>query len=433
MKNLRSLLVLSLSLILLITAATWQQAAPDAAVEVLSVLQDTGPRYWKGNLHTHSLWSDGDDFPEMIADWYKRNGYHFLMFSEHNVLAEGDRWTATAKREQALEKYLRRFGARWVERRTDQEGKPQVRLKALAEFRAVLEEPGRFLLIAGEEITHRFAKLPVHLNAVHLRDLIPPAGGDSVSETIRANLRAVADQRKRTGWRTFAILNHPNFGWAVKAEDLLLEELRYFEVFNGHPGVRNYGDAQHPGCERLWDVALALRLGRYRLPLVYGLGTDDAHNYHVYGKDKANPGRAWVMVRAPHLGPEALVGALEAGDFYASSGVRLKDVRRERDRLLLAIDAEPGVSYRTEFIATLRDAPLDSEARKDAAGKPLDVTRLYSAEIGKVIAESNDAAPSYRLTGQELYVRARVVSTKRHPNPFLKGDVEMAWTQPIVP
>ena len=31
-------------------------------------------RWWKGNLHTHSLWSDGDDFPEMVADWYKRHG-----------------------------------------------------------------------------------------------------------------------------------------------------------------------------------------------------------------------------------------------------------------------------------------------------------------------------------------------------------------------
>src|SRR5215207_7404292 len=26
-------------------------------------------RWWKGNLHTHSFWSDGDNFPEMIARW----------------------------------------------------------------------------------------------------------------------------------------------------------------------------------------------------------------------------------------------------------------------------------------------------------------------------------------------------------------------------
>ncbi|MFM9956255.1 MAG: PHP domain-containing protein, partial [Opitutaceae bacterium] len=50
------------------------------------------PRWFKGNLHTHSLWSDGNDYPEMIADSYKRAGYHFLAMSDHNVLAEGARW-----------------------------------------------------------------------------------------------------------------------------------------------------------------------------------------------------------------------------------------------------------------------------------------------------------------------------------------------------
>src|SRR4051812_44910849 len=43
-------------------------------------------RWYKGNLHTHSLWSDGDDFPEMIADWYRARGYDFLALSDHNVL-----------------------------------------------------------------------------------------------------------------------------------------------------------------------------------------------------------------------------------------------------------------------------------------------------------------------------------------------------------
>ena len=26
--------------------------------------------WYKGNTHTHSLWSDGNDFPEMIAKYY---------------------------------------------------------------------------------------------------------------------------------------------------------------------------------------------------------------------------------------------------------------------------------------------------------------------------------------------------------------------------
>jgi hypothetical protein len=125
------------------------------------------------------------------------------------------------------------------------------------------------------------------------------------------------------------------------------------------------------------------------------------------------------------------VRAVDAGDYYCSTGVVLDDVRRAGDRLTLKIRSEKGVTYRTQFIATMRDAPLKAEPRADRDGKP--VTGIYSEEIGKVVAETYDLEPSYRLTGKELYVRARVVSSKPHPNPFEKGDVETAWTQPVRP
>ena len=74
--------------------------------------------WYKGNLHTHSLWSDGDDFPEMIMDWYKSNGYHFVSLSDHNILAEGIKWIYVPRntsKEQAFEKYLKKYGKPWVE------------------------------------------------------------------------------------------------------------------------------------------------------------------------------------------------------------------------------------------------------------------------------------------------------------------------------
>ena len=50
-------------------------------------------QHWqKGNLHTHSFWSDGDDFPEMIIQWYKDNDYQFIALSDHNTIATGDKW-----------------------------------------------------------------------------------------------------------------------------------------------------------------------------------------------------------------------------------------------------------------------------------------------------------------------------------------------------
>jgi hypothetical protein len=438
-RKLRSALLLTLALGTFATLAARQATRPadtEPPAEVLPVLQQPGPRYFKGNLHTHSFWSDGDDFPEMIADWYKRHGYQFLALSDHNILSQGQKWVDASpqgKNALALAKYQARFGDPWIEKRTDH-GRPQVRLKPLAEFRSVLDEPGRFLLIQGEEITHRFSRLPVHMNAINLRDVILPIDGDSVQETIQVNHRLVTAQQKRIGRPILAFLNHPNFGWGIRAEDMIqAPEMRFFEIFNGHPSVRNYGDSDHPGCERLWDIVLALRLGKYHLPLVHGLATDDAHRYHQWGVGKVNPGRGWLMVRAPYLSAEAIVGAIERGDFYASTGVTLKDIRRTGNEFHLTIQPEAGVTYRTQFIATSTSAPLDASPRTGKDGKPLPVTGQYSPEIGKVVAEVEGTTPSYRLTGQELYVRAKVISSRAHPNPYQAGDVEVAWTQPIQP
>src|SRR5438046_756167 len=111
----RSLLAVILSFAILTATVAWQQTNPpaDPATGKVAAPASAGPKYWKGNLHTHSLWSDGDDFPEMIADWYKRRGYHFLTLSDHNVLSDGESWVdvGTAKNSlERLQKYLDRFG-----------------------------------------------------------------------------------------------------------------------------------------------------------------------------------------------------------------------------------------------------------------------------------------------------------------------------------
>ena len=35
-------------------------------------------RWFKGNLHMHSQWSDGHPLPEWAVDWYKSHGYNFI-------------------------------------------------------------------------------------------------------------------------------------------------------------------------------------------------------------------------------------------------------------------------------------------------------------------------------------------------------------------
>jgi hypothetical protein len=394
--------------------------------------QELPPGWWKGNLHTHSLWSDGDDYPEMITRWYKEHGYHFLALSDHNVLSEGERWIDAARSRgglPALMKYRQRFGSDWVETR-ERDGAQQVRLRPLAEFRGRFEEPGRFLMIQSEEIT---AERTVHVNATNLQKLITPRGGETTLAVMQNNVDAVLAQRRETGQPMFPHLNHPNFHWAVTAEDLMqVRGERFFEVYNGHPQVYNEGDARHASTERIWDIVLAHRLAEPRVEPMYGLATDDSHHYHAFGPSHPNSGRGWIVVRAPGLTAAAIVAAMEQGDFYASTGVRLRTVERAGNRLALEIVPEPGVTYATQFIGTRRNAGRRSEPVRDTDGMPLPVTRRYSDAIGAVLAEVPGLSPAYPLRGDELYVRAKVTSSKPQLNPCRPGDLESAWSQPLL-
>src|SRR5690606_26671462 len=132
-------------------------------------------------------------------------GYDFLAISDHNILSEGIRWMKLREINQrggkrALRKYRDRFGDEWVETRgTPGQKDYEVRLQPLDKFRKLLEEPGKFLLIQGEEISDRAEGVPVHLGATNVAELIEPMGGRTVAEAIDNNLRAAEEQAKRTG------------------------------------------------------------------------------------------------------------------------------------------------------------------------------------------------------------------------------------------
>ncbi|NQV27127.1 MAG: hypothetical protein HQ518_22500 [Rhodopirellula sp.] len=401
------------------------------------VLSEDGTRQWlKGNLHTHSLWSDGDDYLEMIALWYRDRDYDFLCFTDHNVLAQSkDRWVDIARKptgKDALRKLKERFPEGWIDERVV-DGRTEVRLKTFSEVTAKVGQPGKFLLIQGEEVTDRFGKYPVHLCAANVKELIPPMGGDSVAETIQKNVDALISQRERTGQSMMIHLNHPNFGYAVTAEDLMrIRGEKFFEVYNGHPGVNNSGNAEHASTERMWDIILTTRLAELQLPVMYGLATDDGHNYHSIPSRKSEPGRGWVMVLAEALDPESIIPALERGDFYSTSGVMLDKVTSSSEELSVDVKADPGVNYRIEFIGTVAGFDKTSKPVLDKAGKELLATRRYSKDIGKVLATHDGTSASYTFHGNEIYVRARITSSRKHANPSEIDDFEQAWVQPVV-
>jgi hypothetical protein len=381
---------------------------------VLGLLAFVSPRreqpWWRGNTHTHTLWSDGDAAPEHAADVYKKAGYNFLVISDHNIQLSGDKWVNVgSKKGEVSEAHLRdlaaRFGAGAVELRS--EGR-QMRLRTFEDLRPRFED-ARFIFIQGEEITDTVNKLPLHHNSMNHGHHIPPAGGASMREAMAKTVEAVEAAAKAAGKPMLVHLNHPNFHWAVSPDDVahVLGE-RYFEIYNGHRGVRNYGDDAHLGTEAIWDYVLKLRLSKLGGDVLYALATDDAHHYHKR-PDVANMGRGWIWVRSPSLSPDAIVRAMQAGGFYASSGVKLSDVYAGRNYLTVRIEAEPGVAYQTRFIGARRGGEGGTE----------------------IMAVTSGALATYDFKGDELYVRAVVISSRRHPNGYDPEDLESAWVQPV--
>jgi len=103
---------------------------------------------------------------------------------------------------------------------------------------------------------------------------------------------------------------------------------------------------------------------------------------------------------------------MKRGEFYASSGVELETIGYDSSsrNYRIEIKEAEGVEFETRFIGTRRSTPnLTGEVFKTVSGS---------------LAE-------YQLTGDELYVRAVVTSSRAHPNPSFKGQREQAWGQPV--
>ncbi|MBI4475514.1 MAG: CehA/McbA family metallohydrolase [Acidobacteria bacterium] len=313
-----------------------------AAVSANVSEQTEALRWYKGNTHTHTLNSDGDSTPDEVVQWYRENGYNFLVLTDHNFLTTVDGLNAL-------------HGA-----------------------------DGQFLALKGEEVTARFEGKPLHVNGLNVNRLVDPQTGSSIVDVLQRTVSAIRDAGG------IPHINHPNFGWAITADELKqVRNDRLLEIYNGHPFVNNAGGGGVPGTEDVWDAVLSS--GK----LVFGIAVDDAHHFkRPWDPGAAKPGKGWVMVRAATLSVESILSALERGEFYASTGVELDSVVATERSLNISVKQVPSSKYRIQFIG----------------------------RNGRMLAEFTSSPASYSLRGNEGYVRARI----------LESNGLMAWTQPVV-
>ena len=311
-------------------------------------------RWYKGNVHAHTTLSDGQLPLQEVIGWYYTNNYDFLVITDHVGIS-------TPKEELV--------GG---------------------------QDERKMLLIPGQEITRD--KPVIDVGAINIKQFIPGTAGmltdqekngwirkfkekgKSEQETTnelymikcRSLMQGAIDEIRLQGG--VPVLNHPSYDKTVDYKLLApnLKSVCLFEIFNGHC---NWIE------DDLW-IAMLDAGCRY-----YGIAADDTH-------PRKDLGKAWICVRCPELSSKAILTALEQGDFYASTGVVLNDVRFAADKLQIIIKpAADNSRYSIEFIGP----------------------------GGHVLQTTEGTEGVYIPSGNEKYIRGRV---KDNTGAF-------AWTQPF--
>ena len=295
--------------------------------------------WYKGNTHTHTTNSDGNELPRRVVRWYLDHEYNFLVLSDHSY----------------------RTNTKYLDTDTNDD----------------------FILIPGEEVTDKAENKPVHLVAIGIKYLVKEQHGNTILETLQNDIDAI------NAAGGIAQINHPN--WRFSFDEHALSQVKncsLVEIYNISKDCNNYAAGGAPSVENIWDKVLTS--GK----LLYGVISDDTHDYlGEFSADKSPPGRGWIMVRAKVLTPEAITSSLTNGDFYATIGVILKDIRVTHKDYTVEIEPWGDAKYTTQFIG----------------------------KNGKILKEDYNTKAVYTFTGDEGYVRAKVICSS--------GD--SAITQPV--
>lgn len=227
-------------------------------------------RFFRGNLHTHSILSDGVLSPDEVCRRYQAEGYDFISLTDHFVGA---------------------FDYPLVDTRPYRDNTFTTLIGA--ELHSGVMENG--------ELWHLLAVgLPFDFKPSNSPSFVPVKGQETGPE--------IAARAREAG--AFVAVAHPEWSGLTINDARSIEAAHAIETYN-------HGCATH--CDRgngFHTLDLLLSEGR-RLNLC---ATDDAHF------DEPDHFGGWVMVKAEANEPEPLLEALKSGHYYSSQGPELRSI-----------------------------------------------------------------------------------------------------------
>jgi len=271
--------------------------------------------FYKANLHTHSILSDGIQTPEEVKQLYKENGYSVLAITDHDFLrpqkelSEKDFVMLTA-----YEINVRDFNSK--NKRTVCK---EVHLNLFAKD----PDNNTFIGFHPETVRHLLNKGKVTDDEINN---VKYAGGLRELSYSPAIVNGIIKSAKENGY--IVSLNHPSWSLINYSDYEVYDGVWAVEVYNTECDRLGFSNDEHVYEDML-------RLGKR----VFCTATDDNHH-------GITP-TGFTMIKSERLDYDSIISALEMGDFYASCGPEIYELYYENGKVCIECSPVAEISLLT--------------------------------------------------------------------------------------
>lgn len=262
--------------------------------------------FYKANLHSHSDRSDGIFSPAEMKAEYQKRGYSVLAFSDHDALHSSadlndDNFVALTAYEISI--------------RNEDDPTPHA-LQPIVDLNLIAKDPHSKIQIGFHPFTVEWL---VNRGKITEEDVqnIPYAGELRDLHLYPANINKIIKSANENGY--LVSINHPM--WS-------LTNYHDYGSYEGAWAVEVYNHSCHSitglgYSENVYEDIL--RSGKK----IFAVATDDNHNHIPLDAYNSDSFGGVTMIKAPALTYDAIITALENGDFYATTGPEIKELYYE--------------------------------------------------------------------------------------------------------
>ena len=312
-------------------------------------------KFYKANMHTHTMVSDGSLTPEEAKAQFKSHGYSIVAFTDHEVMVPH----------------------------------PELRDE-------------EFLPITSFEISMNTGWGPFHkcyhfciYSPEEMREVsgdfsenrVWGRAKDHINDNMRSRMNEHRDYSRESVQRAINIANE---------EGCL--------VSYNHPGWSNQDYSDYTGLKGIWGVEWhnsgCVRLGynendrpildllREGERMIYPLATDDCHSITDYFG-------GWIQVRARSLDYATVFEALRRGDFYSSTGPEIKSLYIEDGKVVVKTSAAARIFMVTDHRCNASRSATDKPLREAEFSLEKLIENAKSAPEGRNVWFRIDVADKY--------------------------------------